>query len=282
MPGTSDPRSRRGKLISLDIAYSLILRNLILACEMGVYAAFEYAQTDAFRDMTEEESNWNPIKTELPPEPEDEVKVRVWFADNNYFDDHFDLKQRRHLIGKTLAKFAKCSKRPFLHGNAHEHSAIIRNSLELFGWTLFEKWDKVSHLITQIENGSEVSKNCLDAIHYFANKSTENVELKESALNSLSKLKSIDVDITNYLSDQVKLSVAENEKEIMKEQLSTYIDWNKQRKNEIQKKMEMWEANERKQHLEQRKQELEREEEKLFFFENYERNEKEKAAKFRE
>ena len=114
MPGIfRSPSPRRSKLISLDIAYSLILRNLILACEMGVYAAFEYAQTDAFRDMTEEESNWNPIKTELPPEPEDEVKVRVWFADNNYFDDHFDLKQRRHLIGKTLAKFAKCSKRPF-------------------------------------------------------------------------------------------------------------------------------------------------------------------------
>jgi len=50
--------------------------------------------------MTEEEENWNTIKTEPSPEPEDEVKVRVWFEDNNYFDDHLILKNENIWSGK--------------------------------------------------------------------------------------------------------------------------------------------------------------------------------------
>ena len=78
---------------------------------MGVYGAYQYVNTDSFKNMNEEDSNWEPIKTEIPPEPEDDIKIRVWFDDNNYFDDHFDLTKREHLVGKTLAKFAQCSKR---------------------------------------------------------------------------------------------------------------------------------------------------------------------------
>jgi small subunit ribosomal protein S27 len=249
---------------------------------MGIFAAFEYTKTAQFRDMTEEEENWNPIKTEPPTEPEDEVKVRVWFEDNNYNDDHFDVKKREHLVGKTLAKFAQCSKRPFLHESNNDNRTIIRDSLELLGWTLFEKWDQASELIKRIENGNGISKSCLDAIHFFANKTTDNSEIKELAVSSLSKLKVVDVDISKYLNDELKASISENESELISDQLSLYNEWIRERENEVNRKMEMWEVKRREQDLEQRKQEMAREEQKLFFFENYESTEKEKQAKFRE
>jgi len=245
---------------------------------MGILAAFEYTKTGEFRDMSEEEENWNTIKTEPPPEPEDEVKVRVWFEDNNYFDDHFDLKKREHLVGKTLAKFAQCSQRPFLHDNR----PIVRDSLELLGWTLFEKWDKASQVIKRIENGNGIDKSCLDAICFFANKTTDNSDIKGAAVSSLSKMKIVDVDISKYLNDEVKASISENESELISVQLNLYNEWNKERENEVKRKIEMWELNRRQQELEQRKQEMAREEEKLFFFENYERTEKEKQTKYRE
>ena len=249
---------------------------------MGVFAAFQYTQTEAFKNMNEEEANWNPIKTDVPPEPEDEVKVRVWFADNNYFDDHFDLTKREHLIGKTLAKFAQCSERPFLHTNSDENRTIVRDSLELLGWTLFEKWDKASQLITRKENCSTISKACLDAIHLFANKTTANIEEQESLLSSIDKLKVVDVDIQTYLKDQINVSISENESELIDDQESLYKEWIDQRDNEVDRKRKLFEETQRKQIIQQRKQELAREEEKLFFFENYENMEKEKQDKYRE
>ena len=248
---------------------------------MGTYAAFEYTQTDAFRNMDEEEANWNPIKAPLPQEPEEEIKIRVWFTDNNYFDDHFDLKRREHLIGKTLAKFAQCTKRHFLTSTSDNNATIVKHSLELLGWTLFEKWDKVIEIVARTENISGVAKNCLDMVNFFCNKNTDSKN-KESVLEALQKLKPVDMDVSKYLNEQVKLSVSENENQFVNIQLGIYSDWMRQRNQEVKSKLELWEANERKQRLEQKKKELDREEEKLFFFENYERMEKKKQAKYRE
>jgi len=252
-----------------------------IACEMGIYGTYEFTKTECFKNMNEDESNWNPVKTEAPPEPEDEVKVRVWFADNNYFDDHFDLTKREHLIGKTLAKFAQCTKRQFLQSSENKNTDIVRNSLELLGWSLFEKWDKASHLLSKIENNCEIAQCCHDAIKEFVEKSSETSD-KEGYTALLDKVKTVDLDVSSYLRDQVKVAVSENEGDYINEQISIYREWVMQRDNEVKRKMEMWEKNERKQQLSQRKQELAREEERLFFFENYAKIEKEKQAKFRE
>jgi len=88
--------------------------------------------------------------------------------------------------------------------------------------------------------------------------------------------------VSSYLRDQVRVAVSENEGDYINEQISIYREWIMQRDNEVKRKMEMWEKNERKQQLSQRQQELAREEERLFFFENYAKIEKEKQAKFRE
>ena len=95
-------------------------------------------------------------------------------------------------------------------------------------------------------------------------------------------MKTVDLDISSYLRDHIKVAVSENEDEFIAEQLSLYQEWIMQRDNEVKRKMEMWEAYEKKEQLNHKKQELAREEEKLFFFENYQRMEKEKQAKFRE
>merc|ERR1712059_18869 len=183
-------------------------------------------KTDSFRNMDEEEANWNPIKTEVAPEPEEEVKIRVWFADNDYFDDHFDIKKREHLVGKTLAKFARCSTRPFLSGTNNDIKCTIKHSLELLGWTLFEKWDKVVQLLTEIEKGNGVTQECQGAVNFFANKTTENSEAKDSALRALKNLKTVDIDISKNISDEVKSSVSENEKDFINDQLRIYSVWN--------------------------------------------------------
>ena len=72
--------------------------------------------------MTNEDV-WDPIPDEVEPEPEDEVKIRVFEVENPDFDEHFDLVKKEHLLGKSLAKFGQ-------HGMK---GSIIDESLQLLG-----------------------------------------------------------------------------------------------------------------------------------------------------
>ncbi len=64
-------------------------------------------------------------------EPEDDVKVHVEWAPNDYHDDHFDLDGNRDLLlGKTLCKLAASNPT----GNEE-----IDKALMILGLTLFEK-----------------------------------------------------------------------------------------------------------------------------------------------
>ncbi|XP_064096521.1 small ribosomal subunit protein mS27-like [Macrobrachium nipponense] len=61
-------------------------------------------------------------------EPEEELKIRIPYLRNPYFDDHFDLKEPNHIVGKTLAWGA-----PLIGG-------VIGTNCEILGWALYNKW----------------------------------------------------------------------------------------------------------------------------------------------
>lgn len=91
----------------------------------------------------------NPNDWTQPPPLEDdtkeEIKVRVSYLRNPYFDDHFDLTDPRDLVGKTLAFYGK----------------IMNNTLgrtcQLRGLILYKKYKDVLKLIEQWMN--EVKEN---------------------------------------------------------------------------------------------------------------------------
>lgn len=74
-------------------------------------------------------------KPEIPVDTSEEVKVRVGYLRNPYFDDHFDLTDPRDLVGKTLNFQGK-----------HRTDAIGR-SCQLRGLILYKKYDDVLNLI---------------------------------------------------------------------------------------------------------------------------------------
>ena len=89
--------------------------------------------------------------------------MRVWFKDNNYHDDHFDLSQRHLLVGKTLAKMAEHAE----VGAASNATAAVRESVEvslqLLGYALYQKWDAVAE-ICDVSNSVKVAANCVDLV----------------------------------------------------------------------------------------------------------------------
>lgn len=73
----------------------------------------------------------------------DEVlRVRVKFLINEFFDDHFDLVNSQHLVGKTLLTIAR-----YMDGNAE-----IVNSITLLGHCLYEKYDDGANFIESLSS----------------------------------------------------------------------------------------------------------------------------------
>lgn len=76
------------------------------------------------------------------PEPvvddsKEEVKVRVKYIRNPFFDDHFDLQKPAHLVGKTLAFFGK------------NLGDTLGRTYQLVGLTLYGKYQAASSLIKE-------------------------------------------------------------------------------------------------------------------------------------
>jgi len=69
--------------------------------------------------------------------------VRVKYLRNPYFDDHFDLRDPKLLIGKTLATLGAT------------FPDAVGWTYQLVGWGLYQKWDKAIRTLEQILKGQQ-------------------------------------------------------------------------------------------------------------------------------
>ena len=97
--------------------------SVAMASQMAMLGLFKYA-------LTGQPEPWEPQAQPKEEEPEEDVKVHVEYLDNGYFDDHFDLTDPAHLTGKALVKISSANP---------TGDQIVDTSLQLLGWTLFEK-----------------------------------------------------------------------------------------------------------------------------------------------
>lgn len=108
-----------------------------------------------------------------PPEEDndDPVRVRVKFLRTPYFDDHFDLTDPNHLVGKTL----------FLCGK--ECDTPVGLSSQIVGLSLYEKFSDAFLLINSILKGNtSVHSEAVQKVKDYVNtkpKQAENEEKKK-------------------------------------------------------------------------------------------------------
>lgn len=72
-----------------------------------------------------------------------QVKIRVKFLRNPYFDDHFDLTDPNHIVGKTLAWAS-----PLVGG-------LVGRNCEVLGWALYNKWQELEAALDRLRRGKE-------------------------------------------------------------------------------------------------------------------------------
>jgi len=213
-------------------------------------------------------SPWDPQPRAQVEEPVEEVKVRVDYIREPFFDDHFDLTDSQHLIGKTLVGLGKSA----------DSDSIAQSSL-LLGWTLFDKYEKVIETLDNVLQSPTKSVKIFEHVVSNCEKliaSKDSTKLSDGFLEEfnerVNRLKSeggIDAsDMMEIIQHRLKEAIKLNEAALIEQQIECYSTWNRVRQEEVEKQVKEMEYNRRKAVLELTKKELLEKEERLNFFDN--------------
>ena len=186
--------------------------------------------------------------------PDEVIRVRVkGMVPNNYNDEHFDLRDPNRILGKTFS---------YLNNQTDD----LSKSLQALGFVLEGKEDKL------LSSGNfKIAKEIADQIAELSS----NEKVKDFAAG----LANFDINVDEELLKLCGESLAAHEKGLVETQSKLYSEWNKSRDNRLEEEYKILVNKSRKEAIVQSKEELAREQEKLFFFENFDRLEQEKEEK---
>ena len=188
-----------------------------------------------------------------------EIKVRVFTLRNPHFDDHFDIKNTNHLLGKT-----------FLYLADETANKVTSNSLKLLGYSLYEKYDKGIEFLAKSKSAT-FFKETVEIVKNFTEK-VEKLEENEPAKKffaAVSELTSLqDENVADLIEKSMKKAISEQEPKDIEAQKKSYSLWIDERQQKLDSEIERLNRIQRLINIEKVQEDLESEEKKLWFFEN--------------
>lgn len=127
---------------------------------LSLYACYKYAQApEPFEEPVKpveevpkvEEQGAKPAAKGKKKKPE-EIRVRVDFVRNEYFDDHFDITNSEHLAGKSLLMIGR------------QTAGAIGHSAQLIGLCLYQKYEDGWKLAEALTKSNDVHKDAVDLV----------------------------------------------------------------------------------------------------------------------
>lgn len=251
---------------------------------LSLYATHKYLteQTQSEPWFDEEENQRLDKESQLYPnvctdravittdENDEEVQyIRVPYLKNEWFDDHFDIRNPKHICGKTLHFFGK------------NFNDISGRSCQIIGLVLLEKWDKCLNLLNRLSKLDEkeilvnevleTAENALKEIE------DESIKLEIAKIKEILDQMNVDSKIVDKsLNDLIdnKLSEIKEFEAKDRELLPTlFKQWENDRETALNKQMEELSREEKAKKIEETKRELEQKSRLLFFFENFSKHE---------
>uniref|UniRef100_A0A182IWY0 28S ribosomal protein S27, mitochondrial n=1 Tax=Anopheles atroparvus TaxID=41427 RepID=A0A182IWY0_ANOAO len=230
---------------------------------LSLYGCYRYARApdaEHFEDLAPVEQEVGTV--EAPKKKKkDEIKVRVKFLRNEFFDDHFDLKDSQLLLGKTFAELGRS------YGGA---SNAVGLNCELLGHTLYKKYEQ-GLVYAKANAGKEVNEEVLAMIRAVLEKEQNKDDEKYAAYCDAIDKSSFTINKESFekqLLGLVQKSVAENESLQIEAQRKTYSDWCTLRQQRLDEELNRLQRAKRLKEIEQLTVDMEKEEQKLWFFEN--------------
>lgn len=172
---------------------------------LSLYSCFKFLENpEHFDDLKPPEK---PVIAPGTKKPKiEEIKVRVGFLRNPYFDDHFDLRDSQHLVGKTLYYIGK-----------ELQSGDLCTNVKLLGLAFYQKYEKASKLLESTK-GSQIYKIVVDKIHDALSKVSEEQQNSEGfnafkiSMEQIAQShKIVEFDLGNHIEELCKKTVAELE-----------------------------------------------------------------------
>lgn len=198
------------------------------------------------------------------------MKVRVKYLRNEFFDDHFDIRNHDHLVGKTFIAIGKRLDKPF------------SPNVKLIGYTLYQKYDKALEELKSDEKVfyQEILEHSLKVLEGIEteNESFEplKVALQERLANT-NKLQSESFD--SSLEEYCKSVVSKHEPVEIANQKEIYMKWNVVREEKLNAELHRLQRAKRLKAVEDIAEKMKTKEQHLWFFENEDKIELEIDAK---
>uniref|UniRef100_A0A1B6I1S5 28S ribosomal protein S27, mitochondrial n=2 Tax=Homalodisca liturata TaxID=320908 RepID=A0A1B6I1S5_9HEMI len=231
---------------------------------MSLYACHKYLENPTpWKD--EDEKNDGGGEDD---DDDEEVKVRVKYIRNPYFDDHFDLVDPKHLLGKTLN---------FIGTNIVDH---VGRSYKLLGLLLHDKFEQANDYIKTISESKETPTLAKDALSMANNILDERCKVDSNFKNVCDSLKEllnrsfsdaqlvIEDQLLSTVETRLRDLVKTNESSEINKQLQIYEKWEIHRGKLLQEQIVRLNKEKQLAEIERQKQLLREKEEELFFFDN--------------
>lgn len=208
-----------------------------------------------------------PVATEEAPaeeEDEDDVEyIRVPVVRNEYFDDHFDLKDGLQLCGKTLHYIGSTFRDP------------LKSNLTLIGFVYHQKWSRAIELLNGQPFCQETIRIINDHVRNIeaVDENNENSKIVEEFKSKLSSATiSKDDDLEAMISNELK-EARSLEGEDQTEMQLLFQKWREERKTALKRSVDELMRDQRIKEIMEKRKELNEREKLLFFFENINKHE---------
>ncbi|KAG0722652.1 28S ribosomal protein S27, mitochondrial [Chionoecetes opilio] len=212
---------------------------------------------------TQDNQPWEDYMPKVE-EPQEEVKIRVKFLRNPYFDDHFDLTEPHPLLGKTLAWVS-----PLVGG-------LAGRSCGLLGWALYGKWEELAAALDRVATEKEpIAASVVVQIKSLV-EGVEDVEARERLLSGVGRVEAaeglvVEQDLWLAITQLAQDAARAAEPLDIKAQEENYRRWEEQREEEYQRQVQAYKKQQLLAEIEEKKQELTAREEVIYFFDNKEK-----------
>lgn len=136
---------------------------------LSLYACYKYAQkpvpfvaTSELETTPSQEASDDvkePVKKrKKKQQAAPDTRVRVSYIRLPYFDDHFDLTNSEHLVGKTLLMIGR------------KLDGTIGNSAQLIGYSLYQKYEDGNKFLENIKESVEIHRDAIELAKNVASK----------------------------------------------------------------------------------------------------------------
>ncbi|KAL4703389.1 hypothetical protein ACJJTC_011178 [Scirpophaga incertulas] len=222
-----------------------------ITCGLCQYACFKYVM-----GYTKPQK---PAIVEDKKKKVEEIKIRIKFLRNPYFDDHFDIQDLYTLSGKTLTWISERS------------SDNLNINLQMIGLLSYRKYEKLLKLCMHHASTSTLTlfSEVLDLIKKDINNvDDDSKEILTNILSVLTKFSQTNASLEESIKTMIENAINRNQNKDIEKQNQLFQVWSITRQQRLDEQTERLNRAKRLEDINRSQEQLKIEEQKLWFFDN--------------